>query len=140
LSKHPLDEQRFTYQLLSQNTAQEIQAAIESNEKLEFKLMGLVLNIREIISQKGNPYGRFVMLDFSGNVEFNIYGKEWIDYKNLISKDYILLISGSIIPNIEMGGRPKVKFKTLSICQKYPTNFSLMIRKTQSNGWLKKQF
>lgn len=115
LSKHPLDEQRFTYQLLSQNTAQEIQVAIENNEKLEFKLMGLVLNIREIISQKGNPYGRFVMLDFSGNVEFNIYGKEWIEYKNLISKDYILLISGSLIPNIEMGGRPKVKFKTLKL-------------------------
>ncbi len=110
LSKHPLDDHKFAYQLIKKNTVKELSTAIENNERLEFRVMGIVTSAREIISQKGNPYGRITLLDYSGNIELNFYGKEYINNKSYLSKDYILLIQGVVEPRPD-DVRPKIIYK-----------------------------
>ncbi len=114
LSKHPLDDHKFSYSLLKKHTIKDLQTAIEANERLEFRVMGMVTSAREVISQKGNPYGRMTLLDYSGNIELSVFGKEYIGNKALLSKDYILLIQGVVEPRPD-DNRPRVIYKNIRL-------------------------
>ena len=76
--------------------------------------MGMVTSAREVISQKGNPYGRMTLLDYSGNIELSVFGKEYIGNKALLSKDYILLIQGVVEPRPD-DNRPRVIYKNIRL-------------------------
>ena len=112
LSKHPLDDMKFLYQMVSKTKVKELSHAIDNNERSEFRIMGIITNAREVISQKGNPYGRFAILDYSGNIELNVFSKTYINNKNLLSKDYIVVIHGTTEPNPD---RSDAKVNIISI-------------------------
>ena len=114
LSKHPLDDHKFSYNLLKKNTVKDLQMAIEANERMEFRVMGMVTSAREVISQKGNPYGRMTLLDYSGNIELSLFSKDYINNKALLSKDYILLIQGVVEPRPD-DNRPRVTYKNIRL-------------------------
>lgn len=114
LSKHPLDDHKFSYNLLKKNSVKELQMSIEANERMEFRVMGMVTSSREVISQKGNPYGRMTLLDYSGNIELSLFSKDYINNKALLSKDYILLIQGVVEPRPD-DNRPRVTYKNIRL-------------------------
>ena len=68
LSKHPLDDMKFLYHMVSKTKVKELSNAIDNNERSEFRIMGIITNAREVISQKGNTYGRFAILDYSEQI------------------------------------------------------------------------
>ena len=114
LSKHPLDDIKFVYSMVSKTSVKELSSAIENNEKSDFRIMGIITSAREIISQKGNPYGRFAILDYSGSIELNIFAKPYMTHKNLLSKDYIVIISGTTEPNLERNDA-RVNFNSMTL-------------------------
>jgi DNA polymerase-3 subunit alpha len=66
------------------------------------------------LSQKGEPFGRFTMLDYSGTFEFAMFGKEYMEHKNMLTKDYILVIKGKFEYN-ERNDRTYCRFQQLSL-------------------------
>ena len=114
LSKHPLDDIKFVYSMVAKTSVKELSSAIENNEKSDFRIMGIITSAREIISQKGNPYGRFAILDYSGSIELNIFAKPYMTHKNLLSKDYIVIISGTTEPNLERNDA-RVNFNSMTL-------------------------
>jgi DNA polymerase-3 subunit alpha len=114
LSKHPLDDIKFVYSMVAKTSVKELSSAIENNEKSDFRIMGIITSAREIISQKGNPYGRFAILDYSGSIELNIFAKPFMTHKNLLSKDYIVIISGTTEPNLERNDA-RVNFNSITL-------------------------
>lgn len=114
LSKHPLDDIKFVYSMVAKTSVKEFSSAIENNEKSDFRIMGIITSAREVISQKGNPYGRFAILDYSGSIELNIFAKSYMTHKNLLSKDYIVIISGTTEPNLERNDA-RVNFNSITL-------------------------
>ena len=114
LSKHPLDDIKFVYSMVAKTSVKEFSSAIENNEKSDFRIMGIITSAREVISQKGNPYGRFAILDYSGSIELNIFAKPYMTNKNLLSKDYIVIISGTTEPNLERNDA-RVNFNSITL-------------------------
>jgi DNA polymerase-3 subunit alpha len=114
LSKHPLDDIKFVYSMVAKTSVKELSSAIENNEKSDFRIMGIITSAREVISQKGNPYGRFAILDYSGSIELNIFAKPYMTHKNLLSKDYIVIISGTTEPNLERNDA-RVNFNSITL-------------------------
>jgi DNA polymerase-3 subunit alpha len=94
LSKHPLDDQRFVYDSLTTHTIQDYQKALDEKEEIEFNIMGIVTSAKEFISQKGTPYGRFTLMDYSGSVEIALFKDTYLKFKALLNKDYILILNG----------------------------------------------
>ena len=94
LSKHPLDDHRFVYDSLITHTIQEYQKALDDKEEIEFNIMGIVTSAKEFISQKGTPYGRFTIMDYSGSTEISMFKDTYLKFKALMNKDYILIING----------------------------------------------
>jgi DNA polymerase III alpha subunit len=100
--------------MVAKTSVKELSSAIENNEKSDFRIMGIITSAREVISQKGNPYGRFAILDYSGSIELNIFAKPYMTHKNLLSKDYIVIISGTTEPNLERNDA-RVNFNSITL-------------------------
>lgn len=94
LSKHPLDNFRMEYDLITDHSLKDLVGMDKTTETISFQIMGIVTSVREIISQKGDPYCRFTMLDYSGTHEFTMFNKDYMKFKNFIAKDYILVVKG----------------------------------------------
>ena len=94
LSKHPLDDHRFIYDNIPNMSIKEYQQYIADKSETVFQLMGIITSAKEFISQKGTPYGRFTIMDYSGSVEIALFKDTYLKYKHLLNKDYILILSG----------------------------------------------
>lgn len=114
LSKHPLDTYRFEYELISTHPLKDMAEMQSLKENNSFVVMGIITSVNERLSQKGEPFGRFTMLDYSGTFEFAMFGKEYMEYKNLLTKDYILVIKGKFEYN-ERNDRTYCRFQQLSL-------------------------
>jgi len=94
LSKHPLDDFKFVYDSIVTHSVKEYRENLENKAPIVFQMMGIITSAKEFMSQKGNPYARFNFMDYSGTVEISIFTDKYLKFKNLIDKDYILLIQG----------------------------------------------
>ena len=57
---------------------------------------GLITSAEQRISQKGNPYGRYVIEDYTGSYEFALFGNTYNRFGHLMLKDLYILVSGVI--------------------------------------------
>ena len=57
---------------------------------------GLITNAEQRISQKGNPYGRYVLEDYTGSYDFALFGQAYTNFGHLMLKDLYVLVSGVI--------------------------------------------
>lgn len=114
LSKHPLDEYKFIHSVLKPTPVNEFSQAVDQNEPLNFKMMGIVTSFREAMTQRGAPFGKINFLDYSGTVELAFFNKQYIDNKNLLSQDYILWITGSVKPGVD-GNRARVDYNQVKL-------------------------
>ena len=114
LSKHPLDDLKFLYTRIAKTKIKDLSTAIEQNERSEFRIMGVLTSAREMISQKGNPYGILTILDYTGSVEIRVFSKTYMTFKNLFSKDYIVIITGNTETNPERS-EAKINVKSIQL-------------------------
>lgn len=59
-------------------------------------LGGLITSAEQRISQKGNPYGRYTIEDYSGSYEFALFGNAYTNFGHLLLKDLYVLVQGVI--------------------------------------------
>jgi DNA polymerase-3 subunit alpha len=57
---------------------------------------GLITSAEQRISQKGNPYGRYVIEDYTGSYEFALFGNTYSRFGHLLLKDLYVLVSGVV--------------------------------------------
>ncbi|MBK8146356.1 MAG: hypothetical protein IPK62_15890 [Bacteroidetes bacterium] len=114
LSKHPLDTYRFEYEMISSHPLKDLAELQNLKENHAFQVMGIITSVNERLSQKGEPFGRFTMLDYSGSFEFAMFGKEYLEYKSMLTKDYILVIKGKFEYN-QRNDRTYCRFQQLSL-------------------------
>jgi len=82
---------------------------VESDEKLllpsEFLavhknqaclLGGLITEAEQLRSQKGNPYGRYTIEDYTGSYQFVLFGNAYTQYGHLLLKDLYVLVTGVV--------------------------------------------
>lgn len=114
LSKHPLDSYQFEYNMIASHGLKELAELQSLKENHAFQVMGIITSVNERLSQKGEPFGRFTMLDYSGTFEFAMFGKEYLEWKSILTKDYILVIKGKFEYN-ERNDRTYCRFQSLSL-------------------------
>ena len=59
-------------------------------------LGGLITSAEQRISQKGNPYGRYTIEDYTGSYEFALFGNTYSHFGHLLLKDVYVLVTGVI--------------------------------------------
>ncbi len=98
LSAHPLDE----FSIVLNHVCNTKVTELEDKEALakfdEVTFGGIVTDIREGQTRKGNPYGIVKIEDFTGAGEIPLFGKDWLDYHNNFIIGAPLFIRGKAVP------------------------------------------
>ncbi len=57
---------------------------------------GIVVDAEEKISQKGNPYGRYVVEDYSGSYQFTLFGEAYKQFASMLKPSVYVFLTGMI--------------------------------------------
>ena len=92
ISGHPLDDYKVE---IDQFTNMSLDTVLSSNAK-DVKIAGIVLEAQHRISQKGTGWGKFVIQDFNGSLEFVLFKEDYQNFKSLLEVGQCLFIKGSM--------------------------------------------
>ncbi len=57
---------------------------------------GLITEAEQLRSQKGNPYGRYTIEDYTGSYQFVLFGNAYTQFAHLMLKDLFVLVTGVV--------------------------------------------
>ena len=69
---------------------------ITSHENRPLFFGGIVVEAEERISQKGNPYGRYVIEDYSGSYQFTLFGEAYKQFASMLKPSVYVFLTGMI--------------------------------------------
>lgn len=95
LTAHPLDEYYVILHDICNTKIEELED-LENLVDRELTIGGIVSGYKEGRTQKGNPYGRVVIEDYTGSYEFVLFGRDMIEWKNYFLEGNILYIRAKV--------------------------------------------
>ena len=57
---------------------------------------GIITEAEQRVSQKGNPYGRYTIEDYTGSYQFVLFGNAYQQFAHMMLKDLYVLVTGVI--------------------------------------------
>lgn len=90
LSGHPLDD--FELEITNYTNCNMEQLAQTKDRMV--KLAGMVTEVRKGVSQRGSAYGRYVLQDYNGSMDINLYNEDQAKWGNLFNPGAILYVEG----------------------------------------------
>lgn len=90
LSGHPLDSFRFEFDNFNFLPIEQIDKYIGR----KIRIAGFVSNAFHSVSKKGEPYGKMVLTDYSGNIEIALWKSDYGKYRDYCLDDQKVVISG----------------------------------------------
>ena len=96
ISAHPLDGFSFEMNNFGFMPLSEIE-----NENLKgktFKIAGYIANELHLVSKKGTKYGKFKVVDYHGEFEFQLFRDDYLKYASMLMQDNKVVINGTFAP------------------------------------------
>jgi DNA polymerase-3 subunit alpha len=98
LTGHPIDQYEQEIKQFTHGKIAVLQGEVErSKGKMEARVAGLVIDIRTRQSKNGKTMGFAVIDDRSGRLELAVYSDVYEKYRNLLSRDTLLVSEGSLM-------------------------------------------
>lgn len=91
VSANPLDEYRHLLPFLSTKQLEEMTAG---DEETYVRVAGLVVNLQQKTSRKGDNYARFLLEDLSGRMEVMVFPSAYRKYMENIKADSSIIVEG----------------------------------------------
>lgn len=95
LSEHPLDKYRLEIETVCTSLA-DLSSNLVKYKGREVKTAGIITSVRHATTKSGKPYGTFDYEDFSGNFRVFLFGKDYINFKNYLTKGYQIYVRGKV--------------------------------------------
>ncbi len=90
-SGHPLDDYR---EIWNRCVRIDLSRPDHLTDKRQCNLLGIVTDMRSIVTRKGEPMAFVTIEDFSGTMELIIFPRTWMEIRHLVTKDAILGFTG----------------------------------------------
>lgn len=98
LTGHPIDQYELEIKQFTHGKIADLQADVErSKGKMEARIAGLVVDLRTRQSKNGKTMGFAVIDDRSGRLELAVYSDVYEKYRNLLSRDTLLVAEGFLM-------------------------------------------
>ena len=92
ISGHPLDDFKVE---IEQFTNMGLEQVMQSTSR-DIKIAGIVLEAQHRISQKGTGWGKFVIQDFNGSLEFVLFKEDYQNFKAILEVGQSVFIKGGM--------------------------------------------
>jgi DNA polymerase-3 subunit alpha len=143
-SAHPLDNFRFELNYFCTHTISQLKDLNSLKDK-DIIFGGMITTANEKFTKTNNPYGEIIIEDFTDAHKMNIFGKDYIEFKNYFTKGYNLIIKARVQYK-EWGNRNELelKFKSINllseVCNKMLQSVTLKININDINETLISEF
>ena len=98
ISAHPLDEYSIVLKGMCNTRCSELADREALAKKESFQLGGIVTQVREKTTQRGDPCAFATIEDFEGSGELALFGQEWANWRGMMVEGYTLYIKGKCAP------------------------------------------
>jgi DNA polymerase-3 subunit alpha len=93
ISGHPLDQFKTTINKCTNFKTSEV-ARVQPGKN--YTIIGMIKEIRTIITKKGDPMAFAKLEDFDGIIDLTFFTKQWEKYSSLIIPDAVVALTGKI--------------------------------------------
>jgi DNA polymerase-3 subunit alpha len=81
-----------------------------------------VTKVQEAQTKTGNPYGRFTIEDKTGSYQMMLFSKDYIKFKNYLTKDYTLHITGELRKSYRDENLQEYRIKNIQLADEFVNN------------------
>ncbi|MES2628460.1 MAG: DNA polymerase III subunit alpha [Bacteroidota bacterium] len=113
LTGHPLDDYRIEMDHYCSVNLERLQNLQQFKDK-EISFAGIVVSAQERIDKNGNPFGIFMMEDFSGSYEFKAFREDYTKIRHCIVPNAFVFGRANVQQPWKDADRLDVKFKEIS--------------------------
>lgn len=114
LSSHPLDDYRLEIKYFARNTLADL-ANLDPLVNKQVSIVGLVTEVKHLMTKTGRPFGTLTMEDYSDSFRFMLFGKDYEDFRSYLFEGHSLLIKGTVQENPWKKDVKELEFKIKSI-------------------------
>ncbi len=118
LSSHPLDKEQPVIDLFT-NADTRILKTPENFLNKDLQLIAHVTDAKELMTKNGKPYGKVKIEDKAGEYIFTFFSKEYVQFKNYFTQNYILYISGRIEKNKYRDGQIEFRVNRIKLVDEF---------------------
>ena len=97
LSAHPLDDYSVVIEHMCKTQLNELDN-LENFRGQELAVAGMVVNVQNLVSKTGKPWGKFTLEDYNGTREFVLFGKDYENFRKFLFPDYFLFVRAKVQP------------------------------------------
>ncbi|MBN1117456.1 MAG: DNA polymerase III subunit alpha [Bacteroidales bacterium] len=114
LSSHPLDDYKLEIKSFAKNKLADL-VNLESLNNKQVSVVGLVTEVKHLMTKTGKPYGALTIEDYSDSYRFMLFGKDYEEFRNYLFEGYSLFIKGVVQENQWKKEVRELEFKVKSI-------------------------
>ena len=99
LSAHPLDNYKFQIQTFVKNSVSEmenLETFVGDSSYRDYTIAGIISNVQVKTSRNGKEMGVFTLEDHEGTREFVLFGKQFLNFREFLVDDIMVLIRGRV--------------------------------------------
>jgi DNA polymerase-3 subunit alpha len=113
ISGHPLDDFKYEIKTFCSTELSELED-LQSFEKRDIKIAGIVTSAENRVSKKGNKYGHFTLEDFSGPMEMVIFGEDYLRFNMYMVEDACLFVKAKVDKK-KFGEEKELKIQSIEL-------------------------
>jgi len=84
VSGHPLDTYKIEIENFTNCKINMLNGELKKYNNKEFKFAGIVTSVNHKTTKKGNPFGTFIIEDYSDSIHLSLFGENYLDFKKFI--------------------------------------------------------
>ena len=114
LSEHPLDEFKLEIDTYCNAEISDL-ASLENFRNKEIIVAGIIKEVFHGTTKTGKAYGSMTIEGYKESHRLYMFGRDYVDYKNYITKDFSILIKGKTQKSWKSQDENDLEFKVTSI-------------------------
>ncbi len=115
ITGHPLDDYREEIQAFCNSTIKKAKENMLVAGGREFVFAGIISKVRHETAKNGNAYGRFTVEDFDDQVDFALFGEDYLRLKHLLEEDKSLMIKAKVQARYGKADMQELKVTQMSL-------------------------
>ncbi|MBP6977838.1 MAG: DNA polymerase III subunit alpha [Lentimicrobiaceae bacterium] len=109
ISGHPLDDFRLEMDNLCTITLAELQQDPGAVRGRDLTIGGMVTEVKQGTTQKGNPMGSFMIEDFTDTYRMVLFSEEFLRFRHLLISGTAVLIKAKVLPRYNSDSQLELK-------------------------------
>ncbi|MBQ7419391.1 MAG: DNA polymerase III subunit alpha [Prevotella sp.] len=117
LSAHPLDEYRIVLENLCNTHCAELADVQKLNDREDVIFGGIVTDVRQKFTKRGEPCGFVVIEDFDGSGELGLFGKDWGDRSGMFTIGAAVYVTAKMQQRFQYSDVKELKVQNVEYLQ-----------------------